>query len=180
MTGNEPHRISDTEWNEIIEHAKEIARDTAKEYVSKCYASQHPEQTQPTHTIVQYQEEIELITKGLERYRTEPPESNIRKCIDWLIRKHATLQDCYTGSEREFYRKKHNALILRYIIATPMTLNQIGKRLKTSCYGAGNILEKGINDLAQIFFWYIEQAPDIRKNKVSCNNENSTSPICHP
>lgn len=58
-----------------------------------------------------------------------------------------------------------------------VTLNQIGKRLETSCYGPGNVLEEGINDLAQIFFWYIEQVPDIRKNKVSCNHENSTSPI---
>lgn len=154
MTGMEPYRTG-TEWNEIIECVKETARATAKEYVLKCYARQKSEYSEPIYSTetVRYHEEMELIRKGLERYRTEPKESTIRKCIDWIIRKHDNLQNCYTGQEKVFFRKKHNALILRYIIEAPMTLNQIEKRLETSCYGPGNVLEKGIEDLTQIFFY---------------------------
>ena len=98
--------------------------------------------------------ERELIRQGLERYRTEPPDSNIRKGIDWLLQKHAAIQRCFSGSELENFKKRHNAVVLQYIIARPMNRNQIGKRLKTNIYIPDNVIEQGISELAQILFGY--------------------------
>lgn len=96
---------------------------------------------------------IEIIRKGLERYREEPEESNIRKYINWLLEEHSELQKCFTGSEKEEFKKRHNTIVLRYIIATPMSRCQIGKRLGTNCYGKENIIEKGIREMAALAFW---------------------------
>lgn len=150
--------MTDTEWKEI----ENCIRITAHQTVMDILASERTPRekasapTKDKEKDNRHEWERELIRKGLERYRTEPPDSNIRKVIDWILQRHATLQKCYIGSELEYFKKRHNALVLRYIIATPMNRHQIGKRLGTSIYGTDNPIEQGISELAQILFGYRE------------------------
>ena len=76
------------------------------------------------------------------------------KCIDWLLQRHARWEKFIQGDP--LFRKRHNALVLEYIISHPMTHTAIEKRLGISDNGFKNQLEKGISELAQILFRYRE------------------------
>lgn len=149
------------EWQELERYVKEYVRQVIRDNLALEKAIREKESATAQGKDKDNQEtghewERELIRQGLERYRAEPPDSNIRKGIDWLLQRHATLQKCFNGPELEYFRKRHNALVLRYIIATPMNRHQIEKRLGIKCYGSGNVIEQGISELAQIFFEYRE------------------------
>ncbi len=141
--------MTDTEWKEIENYVKGAARQTVIDILVLENPPEESSAAQDKKKGTKHRWERELIRQGLERYRTEPPDSNIRKGINWLLRKHATFQKCLAGPQLEHFKKRHNALVLRYIITTPMNRNQIGKRLETSAY---ELIEQGINELAQIFF----------------------------
>lgn len=85
--------MTDMEWKEI----ENCIRITAHQTVMDILASERTPRekasapTKDKEKDNRHEWERELIRKGLERYRTEPPDSNIRKVIDWLLRKHATL-----------------------------------------------------------------------------------------
>ena len=145
------------EWQALERYVREYARQTVREIMASESAPSAPPQDTGKGNLKTQRErerERELIRQGLERYRTEPPDSNIRKGIDWLLQKHAALQRCFSGSELENFKKRHNAVVLQYIIARPMNRNQIGKRLKTNIYIPDNVIEQGISELAQILFGY--------------------------
>ena len=143
------------EWQALERYVREYARQTVREIMaSESAPSAPPQDTGKGNLKTQRERERELIRQGLERYRTEPPDSNIRKGIDWLLQKHAAIQRCFSGSELENFKKRHNAVVLQYIIARPMNRNQIGKRLKTNIYIPDNVIEQGISELAQILFGY--------------------------
>lgn len=137
------------EWKEI----ERYVREWASQYVLQTYFSDRdsspPPQRQPPETDKGILEIMELVRKGLERYRTEPPESNIRKYIDFLLRVHGKSKLASLDSR---YKDRHNALVLEYIISKPMSQFQIMKRLgmgkNYNMYRAQ--LEKGIWELAQI------------------------------
>lgn len=71
--------------------------------------------------------------------------------IDQLLRLHASLAN---PSDR-YYRTRHNILVLKYIVSQPMSDREIRKRLGMGTYGSGfdNQLEKGIQEIAALFFW---------------------------
>ena len=145
------------EWQALERYVREYARQTVREIMASESAPSAPPQDTGKGNLKTQRErerERELIRQGLERYRTEPPDSNIRKGIDWLLQKHAAIQRCFSGSELENFKKRHNAIVLQYIIARPMNRNQIGKRLKTNIYIPDNVIEQGISELAQILFGY--------------------------
>lgn len=145
------------EWQALERYVREYARQTVREIMASESAPSAPPQAigkGDLKTQRERERERELIRQGLERYRTEPPDSNIRKGIDWLLQKHAAIQRCFSGSELENFKKRHNAVVLQYIIARPMNRNQIGKRLKTNIYIPDNVIEQGISELAQILFGY--------------------------
>lgn len=145
------------EWQALERYVREYARQTVREIMaSESAPSALPQDTGKGNLKTQRkrEREKELIRQGLERYRTEPPDSNIRKGIDWLLQKHAAIQKCFSGSELENFKKRHNAVVLQYIIARHMNRNQIGKRLKTNIYISDNVIEQGISELAQILFGY--------------------------
>jgi hypothetical protein len=144
--------LSEQEWNEILDRAIETARQTAREYIKSLYQeSNRGTASQPKH-----EKEGEYIRQALEKYRNEPPESNIRKGIECLISVHAKRQESIPEWEREQYRKRHNALVLSYLIETPMSVNQISKRLQVSWQQVKALNEKGISELSQICFGYTE------------------------
>lgn len=147
------------EWQALERYVREYARQIVRQITASENAPSAPPQDTGKgnlKTQCERERERELIRQGLERYRTEPPDSNIRKGIDWLLQKHAALQKCFNGSELDNFKKRHNAIVLQYIIAMPMNRNQIGKRLKTNVYISDNVIEKGISELAQILFGYRE------------------------
>lgn len=145
------------EWQALERYVREYTRQIVREIMASESAPSAPPQDTGKGNLKTQRErerERELIRQGLERYRTEPPDSNIRKGIDWLLQKHAAIQRCFSGSELENFKKRHNAVVLQYIIARPMNRNQIGKRLKTNIYIPDNVIEQGISELAQILFGY--------------------------
>lgn len=145
------------EWQALERYVREYARQTVREIMASESAPSAPPQDTGKGNLKTQRErerERELIRQALERYRTEPPDSNIRKGIDWLLQKHAAIQRCFSGSELENFKKRHNAVVMQYIIARPMNRNQIGKRLKTNIYIPDNVIEQGISELAQILFGY--------------------------
>lgn len=91
-----------------------------------------------------------LIRKALERYRTEQPDSTIRKVVDILIRQHAGMKKVYGGDST--FTDRHNALVLKYIVANPFTNAQLCERFHLSHAGLDKWITKGINELAELFF----------------------------
>lgn len=162
MTGTEPEIIdlSDREpdcreWQELERYIREHISQTVRESMALESDSSAPlPATGNDNLKTQREGERELIRQGLERYRTEPPDSNIRKGIDWLLQRHARWERFMQGDS--LFRIRHNALVLEYIISHPMTHAAIEKRLGISDNGYKHQLEKGINELAQILFWYRE------------------------
>ena len=143
------------EWQALERYVREYARQTVREIMaSESAPSAPPQDTGKGNLKTQRERERELIRQGLERYRTEPPDSNIRKGIDWLLQRHARWERFLQSDP--LFRKRHNALVLEYIISHHMTRTAIEKRLEISDNGYKNQLEKGINELAQILFGYRE------------------------
>lgn len=100
-----------------------------------------------------------LIQKGMERYRTDPPEGTIRPVIDWLLRKHALWE---SDMQRDsFFKKRHNALVLKYVIESVMTDGEIQKKLGMTEKAYESQLRKGMYELAQIIVFGKRMPPDI-------------------
>ena len=139
--------MSDKEMDSLLRYVREYVRE---QYFNDT-DSTPPPQRQPPATDKDILEPMNLIRQGLERYRTEPPESNIRKVIDSLIRAHGNRKG--NGNDRA-YKARHNALVLEYLIAQPMSQRQIMLRLGMSMgYETyKSQLEKGISELAYILF----------------------------
>lgn len=122
LSGKEP---GSREWQELERYVRECAMQTAKEIMASGKAPTAPKKERETTSLdtsggnPARQQERELIRQGLERYRTEPPDGNIRKCIDWLLQRHARWERFMEGDP--LFRKRHNALVLEYIISHPMT-----------------------------------------------------------
>lgn len=145
------------EWQALERYVREYARQTVREIMASESAPSAPPQDTGKGNLKTQRErerEREPIRQGLERYRTEPPDSNIRKGIDWLLQRHARWERFLQSDP--LFRKRHNALVLEYIISHHMTRTAIEKRLEISDNGYKNQLEKGINELAQILFGYRE------------------------
>lgn len=145
------------EWQALERYVREYACQTVREIMASESAPSAPPQDTGKGNLKMQRErerERELIRQGLERYRTEPPDGNIRKGIDWLLQRHARWERFMQSDP--LFRKRHNALVLEYIISHHMTRTAIEKRLEISDNGYKNQLEKGINELAQILFGYRE------------------------
>lgn len=150
------------EWQELERYIREYVSQTVnrimasdRELAGQVTEREPPAQgTRNGNLKTQRERERELIRQGLERYRTEPPDSNIRKGIDWLLQRHARWERFMQSDS--LFRIRHNALVLEYIISHPMTHTAIEKRLGISDNGYKHQLEKGINELAQILFGYRE------------------------
>ena len=100
-----------------------------------------------------------LIQKGMDQYRTEPPEGTIRPVIDWLLRRHALWE---SDMQRDsFFKKRHNALVLKYVIESVMTDGEIQKKLGMTEKMYESQLRKGMYELAQIFVFGKRMSSDI-------------------
>lgn len=145
------------EWQELERYVQEYVGQIVRETMASEREYSAPSSDTEKGNLKrqrEHEKERKLIRQGLERYRTEPPDSNIRKGIDWLLQRHA-LWERVMQSDRLF-RTRHNALVLEYIISQPMPHTAIQKRLEISDNGYKNQLEKGISELAQILFCYRE------------------------
>ena len=91
-----------------------------------------------------------MVREALKRYRTEPEGSRIRKCIDWLIKRHADFEGVM--QQDDTFRIRHNAIVLEYIIKKPMTHIQIVKKLGISDGTFKRYIDTGVKELADILF----------------------------
>lgn len=145
------------EWQELEQYVQKYVGQIVRETMASERGSSAPSSDTAKGNLKRQRErerERELIRQGLERYRTEPPDSNIRKGIDWLLQRHASWERFMQSDS--LFRKRHNVIVLEYIISKPMTHTAIQKRLEISDNGFKSQLEKGISELAQILFRYRE------------------------
>lgn len=150
--------MTDTEWQEIERQARETARRTVREiFESEAKAALQEEKERQRADGQQRKRELdraamrakELIREGLERYRSEPSGENVRDMIDYLLKRHAQWESHM--SHDRLFRKRHNAIVLKYVIKEPMDDKTIQEKLgmKESVYR--NQSEKCMYELAQIF-----------------------------
>ena len=155
------------EWNAIIEHAKKTAEEVGREY----FESIHPERHNPVREL--HTAERDWIRQALEGYRNEPPESIMRRGIEALIKVHARQQCLVPEWEREKYRKRHNALVLKYIISAHRPQWQIEKKLQTVHSTLEGMLEKGIMELTMICLYAYGRSRGLMKETSLSSKVNS-------
>lgn len=135
------------EWQKIICSVKEMAAQTAKGYLeTEDSTGKKAESEEKTD---RRQQEYDLIHEALERYRNAPAGSGIRDGLEYLIKKHRRVVSAVGG---RLYRERHNALVLKYMISQPMTNVEIEKRLEISDNTFKRQIDRGIQELAVIFF----------------------------
>lgn len=93
---------------------------------------------------VAYSYRREILMNMLEAYGGSLNNSG-RKFIDFLIERHRMVYEYH--KQDEFYRVRHNILVLRYMVSEPIGKRDICSRLniKGSVYNRN--LEKGIDEL---------------------------------
>lgn len=156
--------MTESEWQEI----ESIVSKTTIQTVQGIFESEETAELEKSQAMrlekkaARKKELLEiagLIKKGMERYRTEPQEGTIRPVIDWLLRKHALLE---SDMQRDsFFKKRHNALVLKYVIESVMTDGEIQKKLGMTEKMYESQLRKGMYELAQIFVFGKRMPPDI-------------------
>jgi hypothetical protein len=156
--------MTESEWQEI----ESIVRKTTIQTVQGIFESEETAELEKSQAMrlekkaARKKELLEiagLIKKGMERYRTEPPEGTIRPVIDWLLRKHALLE---SDMQRDgFFKERHNAMVLKYVIKSTMTNREIQKMLGMTEKMYESQLRKGMYELAQIFVFGKRMPPDI-------------------
>lgn len=158
--------MTESEWQEI----ESIVSKTTIQTVQGIFESEETAELEKSQAMrlekkaARKKELLEiagLIQKGMERYRTEPTEGTIRPVIDWLLRKHALLE---SDMQRDgFFKERHNAMVLKYVIKSPMTNREIQKMLGMTEKMYESQLRKGMYELAQIFVFGKRMPPDIPK-----------------
>lgn len=156
--------MTESEWQEI----ESIVSKTTIQTVQGIFESEETAELEKSQAMrlekkaARKKELLEiagLIQKGMERYRTEPTEGTIRPVIDWLLRKHALLE---SDMQRDgFFKERHNAMVLKYVIKSPMTNREIQKMLGMTEKMYESQLRKGMYELAQIFVFGKRMPPDI-------------------
>lgn len=139
--------MTSSEWNNLEKYVQRVAVDQTQELIRQII-SEDEELEQPQ--IRENAFSLEVITKALTRYRTEPEESHIRQVVDGLIKRHAAIGKLMLQDET--FRIRHNAIVLEYIISKPMTHVQIEQRLGISDNTFKSYLNTGIKELAEILF----------------------------
>lgn len=124
--------------NELA-RVREIAERTAKGLLER--------KTMTAGELVEcaaYSYRREILLNMLEAYRDSLDNSE-RKFIDFLIERHRMAYEYH--KQDEFYRVRHNILVLRYMVSEPMAKRDICSRLsiKSSVYDRN--LKKGIDEL---------------------------------
>lgn len=101
--------MTESEWQEI----ESIVSKTTIQTVQGIFESEETAELEKSQAMrlekkaARKKELLEiagLIRKGMEQYRTEPPEGTIRPVIDWLLRRHrkiSTTMDIYTHVTEE-------------------------------------------------------------------------------
>lgn len=83
----------------------------------------------------------------LENYRVLPEDSPIRKDIDAALAVHRKL--CLSSDDAAA-KKRHNALVLRYVIKKKLSLIKISQQIGINRNTLNVYLRKGIRELARI------------------------------
>lgn len=86
----------------------------------------------------------EILLDMLESYRGGLRNFE-RRFIDFLIERHRRAYEYH--KQDEFYRVRHNILVLRYMVSEPMERRDICSRLNIKGHVYDRNLEKGIDEL---------------------------------
>lgn len=156
--------MTESEWQEI----ENMVRKTATQTVQGIFESEETAELKKRQSLrrkenaareKELMEIAGLIQKGLEQYKTESSEGTIRPVIDWLLRKHALWE---SDMQRDsFFKKRHNAMVLKYVIKGNMTDGEIQKKLGMTEKAYVSQLRKGMYELAQIFVFGKRKPQDI-------------------
>ena len=141
--------MTDEQWQQLEKYVKHVAVEQLRDYIKQLIE----EKKVGKEEKMQNQEQrfdVEVVREALKRYRTEPEGSRIRKCIDWLIKRHADFEGVM--QQDDTFRIRHNAIVLEYIIKKPMTHIQIEKKLGISDGTFKRYIDTGVKELADILF----------------------------
>ncbi|MDO4601327.1 MAG: hypothetical protein Q4B37_03580 [Eubacteriales bacterium] len=124
--------------NEIA-RVMEIAETTARGLLEKKTAT-----ARERVECAAYSRRREILLDMLEVYRGDLSNSG-RKFIDFLIERHGRAYEYH--KQDDFYRVRHNLLVLRYLVSEPMEKRDICDRLNIKGHVYDRNLEKGIDEL---------------------------------
>ncbi len=87
--------------------------------------------------MTEYEKNFQIVKEALEAYRDAPPDSGVRRFVDWLMKK--SLKDAQNDPEGKKY---HNLIVLRYISSTKRAKKPICDALHIC--RANKIIHKGV------------------------------------
>lgn len=122
--------IGEPELQERFDRAMScVTREIAQEY-------ERERRQKQARARESYEIRLQFVRTLLERYRSAPEGSWVRKTVDSLILAHRN-----TGESKDWYKTDHNITVLRYLIKEPLSDPEICKRLEIGM----SSLEKGTN-----------------------------------
>ena len=87
--------------------------------------------------MTEYEKNFQIVKEALEAYRDAPPDSGVRRFVDWLMKR--SLKDAQNDPEGKKY---HNLIVLRYISSTKRAKKPICDALHIC--RANKIIHKGV------------------------------------
>lgn len=87
--------------------------------------------------MTEYEKNFQIVKNALEAYRDAPPDSGVRRFVDWLMKR--SLKDAQNDPEGKKY---HNLIVLRYISSTKRAKKPICDALHIC--RANRIIHKGV------------------------------------
>lgn len=121
--------------NELA-RVREIAERTAKELLGREVVT-----TEKTIECIAYSHRRKILLDMLEAYKGSLDHS-LKKFIDLLIERHRIAYIYH--KQDEFYRVRHNILVLCYLVSEPMTKRDICSRLSIKASAYDRNLERGL------------------------------------
>lgn len=140
--------MTEREKDKILQRVKEIATRIGQELSRKETMAAEEQEVLEEEKIRQQEEIMKIIQKGLEQYQGSEANSSIRKMIDYLMKRHKNVAKIDSNQ----YRQRHNILVLKYMISSPIEDKEIKKRLNV--YGAEfeKQLNQGLQEVAELFW----------------------------
>ena len=144
--------MTEREKDNILQRVREIATRIGQELAIKETMAAEEQEVLEEEKIQQQEEIMKIIQKGLEQYRGSEADSSIRKMINYLIKRHKNVAKVHSNQ----YRQRHNILVLKYMISSPIEDREIKKRLNVYGIEFEKQLNQGIQEIAELFLGILD------------------------